>query len=416
MGFTLVELLVVIAIIGILVALLLPAVQAAREAARRMQCTNNLKQAGLAVHNYHDARNGLPPAALGVTRGSMLLFLFPYMEKGSLWDILNAPSGSIKDASGNVVYFLKRDNTRSTTVPLQGLLVNDRGTDTVGGYGFWPNTELGNYDIYGNKWLLSLPEEQQKLFSINTYLCPSRHSGQDGVAIPATLPNDSAVHGGARSDYIMPSVVRGAEDGYSAAVNGEVPAAFAFSGAGDCNKWCDISSSRADQVGRARRQNPFVPMVVTDAIADATGNVNNAANATRDLNTYGCGGAYPRVKSWISGSDFATLADGTSNQIILGEKHVPSWAIGKTDNVSLTWDNNFLSQNPPTATAFCGNLSQYLGSTGEAVIHFASGPGDPATMDSTKNRTDTGPDGGANRCWGSAHTGVANFLIGDGSV
>lgn len=86
-GFTLVELLVVIAIIGILVALLLPAIQAAREAARRNSCMNNMRQVGLAVHNYIDARKGLPPNRIVTPTTGCLTLLLPYMEESTAYKL-----------------------------------------------------------------------------------------------------------------------------------------------------------------------------------------------------------------------------------------------------------------------------------------------------------------------------------------
>lgn len=83
-AFTLVELLVVIAIIGVLVALLLPAVQAAREAARRTQCTNNMKQIGLAVLNYESAKKVLPPSHTQNPRHNFVAYILPYMEQNNV--------------------------------------------------------------------------------------------------------------------------------------------------------------------------------------------------------------------------------------------------------------------------------------------------------------------------------------------
>jgi prepilin-type N-terminal cleavage/methylation domain-containing protein/prepilin-type processing-associated H-X9-DG protein len=103
-GFTLVELLVVIAIIGVMVGLLLPAVQAAREAARKMSCGNNMKQLGLGMHNYHSAYNQLPPGKGGswlpgagqerkcnLNNLSALVPILPFIEQQALWELISNP-------------------------------------------------------------------------------------------------------------------------------------------------------------------------------------------------------------------------------------------------------------------------------------------------------------------------------------
>lgn len=113
-GFTLIELLVVIAIIAVLIALLLPAVQQAREAARRTQCKNNLKQLGLAIHNYHDAHSVFPPGALRGWNGSWETgngfswgaFVLPYMDQAGLHGLLDFNIGCFEGTNRTVIQSL----------------------------------------------------------------------------------------------------------------------------------------------------------------------------------------------------------------------------------------------------------------------------------------------------------------------
>jgi len=151
-GFTLVELLVVIAIIGVLVALLLPAVQAAREAARRTHCTNNLKQQGLAVQNYAATHLGeLPPGNPGAAFQGLFSYILPFLEEASVYDLLELdtrfhlshPDGEQEDTNPARFHFVSAYMCPSFD-----------GEHVIRG-GSWNNGALLTYQALGGATVLS---------------------------------------------------------------------------------------------------------------------------------------------------------------------------------------------------------------------------------------------------------------------
>jgi prepilin-type N-terminal cleavage/methylation domain-containing protein len=170
-GFTLIELLVVIAIIAVLIALLLPAVQSAREAARRIQCVNNLKQLGLALHNYHDAMLVLPPGYIAASAfrdgetdtspgWSWASMILPHLDQAPLFASMNfslpvqAPANATGVQTNMLAFLCPSDQFQGSTFPVTDGFGNTVATVTPSSYaascGDDPSDTAFGFDNLGN--------------------------------------------------------------------------------------------------------------------------------------------------------------------------------------------------------------------------------------------------------------------------
>jgi len=336
-GFTLVELLVVIAIIGILIGLLLPAVQAAREAARRMQCTNNLKQMGLAIHNFADTRGGIPPAAHSWHRMTMWAYLYPFSEQTVLWDLLNR------------------------TDPV-----------TLGQY-FW-NT--------GATWGgVTLTTEEKKGFASVPYMvCPSRRTSPAAYEYVSTTTGDNSA--GPQTDYAIVSST-------------------------------DSNSSQSGRATSNDRDSHYY-VRVTQVFTDNCQTYQKGAFRGAVIN-----GTYEGTTSSKPRDTLSRIVDGTSNQILIAEKHIPIDGLNvcnttapSTANWSQCHDCSYLCGAASTGNGYIWRCVANLWSDDRKTPYSNLANGIDGPYDHLASNNNASINCGL----GSWHASGCNFLMADGSV
>jgi len=345
-GFTLVELLVVIAIIGILIGLLLPAVQAAREAARRMQCTNNMKQMGLAIHNFSDTRNGIPPAAHSWHRMTMWAYLYPYTEQTVYWDLL-----------------VRKDPV------------------TLGVY-FWNESGVWG-GVTGSANGVTLTAEQKKgISSIPYMVCPSRRSTPASYEFVANPAADNSA--GPLTDYAIVTST-------------------------DSNTYWTGRSTTSDNDGH------YYVRVVSVFTESKQTYQRGAFRGARFPAGYDecCTKSMPR-------DTFSRITDGMSNQILVGEKHIPIDGLNvcnttapNTNDWSQCHDCSYLCGAESTGNgAIWACLANYWSADHKTpyLNHIANGIDGPYDNLVSNGRA------AINCGLGSWHASGCNLLMADGSV